>query len=281
MSPRRPERCCGPAAPAPEPTRRATTVVGVSAPPPTRIDLPREPLERGTIPQRLLTEGRAVFELPRFVWQGPFLARRPRGHRRPVVVLPGFGTGDVTTLPLRGYLRALGYDVHGWGLGRNQGDVDGVVPTLLERVRNLAHTSGMPVALIGWSHGGVLARELARRAPEAVARVITFGTPVVGGAKYTAVAPLFRERGLDLDRIEREIAAHNAAHPIVVPITAIYSCEDAVVAWQACLDPDSPDVEHVEVGGSHAGLGINPDVFGLVADRLAATPRRPAEAHTS
>jgi pimeloyl-ACP methyl ester carboxylesterase len=138
----------------------------------------------------------------------------------------------------------------------------------------------MPVALVGWSHGGVIARELARQAPEAVARVITFGTPVVGGAKYTAVAPLFRERGLDLDRLEREIAARNAAHPILVPITAIYSCEDAVVAWQACLDPDNPDVEHVEVGGSHAGLGINPDVFGLVADRLAATPRRPAEAHT-
>lgn len=249
----------------------------MDAPPTSRHALPTEPLERGSIPGRILTEGRAVLELPRFIWQGPSLARRPRGHRRPVLVLPGFGTGDLTTLPLRGYLRALGYDVHGWGLGRNEGDVERALPSLLERVRHLARASGTPVGLIGWSHGGVIARELARRAPEAVARVITFGTPVVGGAKYTAIAPRFREQGLDLDRIEQEIAAHNAAHPIRVPITAIYSCEDAVVAWQACLDPDNPDVEHVEVGGSHAGLGVNPDVFGLVADRLAAVPRRAAE----
>ena len=184
-------------------------------------------------------------------------------------MLPGFGTGDLTTVPLRAYLLALGYDVHGWRLGRNLGDVERVLPILIERTRRIATRRRTRVSLVGWSQGGVLAREIAREAPEAVNRVITFGTPVAGGPKYTAVAPIFRERGVDLDALEREIAARSLAHPIRVPITAIYSCEDSVVAWQACLDPDNPDVEHVEVGGTHAGLGINPDVFGLVADRLA------------
>jgi len=121
---------------------------------------------------------------------------------------------------------------------------------------------------VGWSLGGVLAREAARERPELVARVVTLGSPVVGGPKYTAVAGIYRQRGIDLDAVEREIAARERV-PIRAPITAIYSRSDAVVAWQACIDRHSPNVEHVEVETSHVGLGFCPEVYRVVARSLS------------
>ena len=237
------------------------------------IDLPPQGPRRGSIPVRILNESRALFELPRLALHSPELARRPRGGGRPVVVYPGYGTGDASTTPLRAYLRGLGYDVHGWNLGRNRGDMRTVITPVLDQIRALARAHAQPVALVGWSLGGVIAREVAREHPELVACVITFGTPVVGGPKYTAVAGIYREQGVDLDQLERELAALDVDRPIQVPVTAIYSAEDRIVAWQACLDATSTDVEHVELRGTHTGLGINPDVYRVVADRLAEPTR--------
>ncbi|MFO7589815.1 MAG: alpha/beta hydrolase [Acidimicrobiia bacterium] len=236
-------------------------------------DLPPEGPRRGSIPTRVLNESWALLELPRLVLHGPVLARRPRGDGRPVVVYPGYGTGDATTAPLRAYLRGLGYDVHGWNLGRNRGDMRAVIAPVLEQARSLARAHAQPVSLVGWSLGGVIAREVAREHPELVRRVITFGTPVVGGPKYTTVAGLYRAQGVDLDQLERDLAVLESERPIRVPVTAIYSAEDRVVAWQACLDTTSTAVEHVELRGTHTGLGINPDVYRVVADRLAEPHR--------
>ena len=236
------------------------------------IELPSEGPLRGSIPVRILSESRALLELPRLALRSPELARRPRGGGRPVVVYPGYGTSDASTAPLRAYLRGLGYDVHGWNLGRNRGDMHGVITPVLDQVRALARDHAQRVALVGWSLGGVIAREVAREHPELVARVITFGTPVVGGPKYTAVADAYREQGVDLDQLERDLAALETERPIRVPVTAIYSAEDRIVAWQACLDTTSADVEHVELRGTHTGLGINPDLYRVVADRLAESP---------
>jgi pimeloyl-ACP methyl ester carboxylesterase len=125
------------------------------------------------------------------------------------------------------------------------------------------------VRLVGWSLGGALAREVAREQPQWVERVVTLGTPVVGGPKYTTVGALYRRRGVDVDAIEREAAARDAALPIRVPVHAIYSRRDGVVAWQACIDRTSPDVEHVEVASTHTGLGFDARVYALIAERLA------------
>lgn len=233
------------------------------------IALPPEGPLRGSIPVRVLNESRALLELPRLALRSAELARRPRGGGRPVVVYPGYGTGDASTAPLRAYLRGLGYDVHGWNLGRNRGDMHAVITPVLDQVRALAREHGQTVALVGWSLGGVIAREVAREHPELVARVVTFGTPVVGGPKYTAVAGIYRERGVDLDQLERDLQALETERPLRVPVTAIYSAEDRVVAWQACVDTSSAGVEHVELRGTHTGLGFNPDVYRIVADRLA------------
>ncbi|MDJ0867556.1 MAG: hypothetical protein QNK03_15720 [Myxococcota bacterium] len=217
---------------------------------------------------RMLREGLALAELPRLALRAPELARQPRGAGEPVLVMPGFGAGDASTAPLRAYLGLLGYRVRGWGLGLNGGDVPSLIPEVAARTRRLAERARRPVRLVGWSLGGVLAREAAREEPGAVECVVTLGSPVVGGPKYTTVGALYARRGYDLDEIERAVEERNRAEPLRVPVTAIYSRGDGVVDWKACIDPWSPGVEHVEVGSTHVGLGFSPDVYRIVAQRL-------------
>lgn len=185
-----------------------------------------------------------------------------------VLVLPGFSTGDISTVPLRGYLASFGHHVHGWGLGTNRGDVEGAVATLIPRVRRLADQHGRPVSLIGWSLGGVMAREICRQVPGSVGRVITMGTPVVGGPKYTVLAEMFARGGADLDELEREVARRQPLPPNI-PVTAFYSRHDGVVAWRACIDHLNSHVEHIEIQTTHIGFGINHEVWRIIADRLA------------
>ena len=219
-------------------------------------------------PAGLLGEARGLLEFPKLLLRFPDLARQPRGTGERVLVLPGYGTSDGSTAVLRAYVRFLGYRASGWGLGRNDGDVPGLLPRVVERVEALAREESGPVRLVGWSLGGVLAREAARERPAAVQQVITLGSPVVGGPKYTAVAPAYRRMGVDLDEIEAQVEARNRV-PLATPVTAVYSRRDAVVAWEACIDRHADDVRHVEVGTTHLGLGFSADVFRIIAERLA------------
>lgn len=215
---------------------------------------------------RELTALREALRLPRF-W---FRTRRelPHGRGR-VLVIPGFGTGDGSTVVLRATLRSLGYDVRGWGLGRNRGNVETLLPRVAEVVRAAAVDS--PVHLVGWSLGGYLAREVARDNPQWVHQVITLASPIIGGPKYTAAAGYYRDRGVDLDAIEAKIEARNTT-PVRVPILALYSERDNVVCPGACIDHHSPRVEHVRVNQcEHASFGFNPGVLEIVAKRLAST----------
>lgn len=218
---------------------------------------------------RLWREARGLLEPLRLLWWLPRLVRLPRGRGKPVLVVPGFLFGDGSTLLLRGYLYLLGYRVRGWGLGRNLGKVEERLPELVERVTAWAAESGRPVSLVGWSLGGFLAREVARDAPAAVARVITLGTPVVGGPKYTVVAEHFARQGHDLDALEAAVEEREKV-PLRVPVTAVYTRKDNVVAWRASIDHRNPGVEHVEVGTTHVGLGLSPEVYYIIARSLAA-----------
>jgi pimeloyl-ACP methyl ester carboxylesterase len=216
----------------------------------------------------LLREARIAVDLASGLRHAPVLLQSPRGSGEPVLLLPGFTAGDASTWPMRQCLCALGWNARGWGLGRNRGDAPSLLPRVIDVTERLASETGARVRLVGWSMGGFLAREAARDRPELIERVVTLGTPVIGGPKYTTAAPLFRSRGYDLDAIEREIR-ERARRPIEVPVTAIYSRRDGVVAWQACLDDTSRDVEHVEVESTHGGLGFDSRVWAIVADRLA------------
>ena len=221
-------------------------------------------------PAGLLREARSALELPRLMLHLPRLLRAPRGDGATVLVLPGFGAGDGSTAALRSYLRLQGHRALGWGLGTNRGDVPTLLPRVAARVAAAAERAGAPVALVGWSLGGVLAREVARDRPGLVSRIVTLGTPVVGGPKYTAVAGFYRSRGVDLDAIESAVAARYAKR-LETPVTAIYSRSDGVVSWRACIDERSLHVEHVEVETSHLGLGFSPEVYAIVAARLAGS----------
>ena len=216
----------------------------------------------------LIRETRGLLELPRLVLRFRDLARQPRGQGQPVLLLPGYGAGDGSTAILKCYLRMLGYRVRGWGLGRNHGDVADLMPRVIKRIGSFARRTQQQVRLIGWSLGGYLAREAARERPDLVHRVITLGTPVIGGPKYTVVARRFSRRGIDMAAIEAEIEVRNQIS-LCTPVTAIYSRADAVVAWEACIDQNGTNVEHVEVRTTHIGLGFSAEVYKIIAQRLA------------
>lgn len=200
----------------------------------------------------------------------PALRSLPRGTGAPVILVPGFGTGDGSFVLLRGLLARLGHDARPAGLGRVGDDV----PVLAERVagiaRDTAAETGRPVALVGWSIGGVLAREAARGHPEVVRHVVTIGTPVEGGPSYTALAG--RYTADQLAAIRAGIDEANRV-PITTPITAIWSPNDGIVTPEACIDRRSPRVEHVRVTSTHLGMGLDPKVWGVVAQRLARPDR--------
>lgn len=218
--------------------------------------------------RRRRTEALIVFEPARLALNGWRLVTKRPAVAQTVLVLPGRGCNDVPTAPLRAYLRSLGHDAHGWGLGVNNGDVDETVERLRPLLAGLRESGGRRVVLTGWSLGGLIARELARAQPDDVSRVITFGTPVVGGAKYTALAATYRKQGMDLDEAERDLHGRGPHAPHIA-ITSIYSRFDGVVSWPACIDRLNPNAENVEVVATHIGLGINHDVWRLIADRLA------------
>jgi pimeloyl-ACP methyl ester carboxylesterase len=207
-------------------------------------------------------------------WAPEWLRHRPRraGHPQPVVLLPGYGAGPRSMQVLRFFLQRRGHHVRDWGLGRNDGDASrlraGLVP-VIEAVRQ--RHDGAPVTLVGWSLGGYIAREYAREHPVDVRRVVTLGSPVVGGPRYTATANRYRQQGYDLDRVEQAVFARYA-NPLRVPVVAIYSKRDGIVAWRACIDRWSEGVRHVEVDETHVGLVLSPRVLGIVADEVERAP---------
>ena len=125
----------------------------------------------------LALEMRAWPELGLYFASWPLLLAQRRGDGHSVLVLPPFGTTDAYTSPLRIALRVLGYSTHGWGLGQNLGPTSAILEGVPPRSQELADRSGRPVSVIGWSAGGILGREAARRNPDAVRQVITLGSP--------------------------------------------------------------------------------------------------------
>lgn len=223
-------------------------------------------------PSRLATlaELRAPLDWVTLLLRAPQLLRAPHGDGRPVMLLPGYGADESSMRPLGRYLAYLGYDVYDWGLGRNRGHVNQYTQTIGGRVAELhEELDEATVTLIGWSLGGVIARETARLFEPYVREVITLGTPIIGGPKYTAVAERFAGDGkLDLDEFEKEVHARNSIG-IKQPITSIYSKLDGVVGWRASIDSYNAHARNIEVYSSHFGIGAHGKVWRLIADTLA------------
>ncbi|MEO6698849.1 MAG: hypothetical protein ABIR53_04510 [Paraperlucidibaca sp.] len=190
------------------------------------------------------------------------------GHGHPVMLLPGYGASERAMQTLTTRLSALGYVVRQWGQGKNHGAVHKLMPPLQTRIREWSSELGEPISLIGWSLGGYIARELARDLPAEIAGVISLGSPVVGGPKYTLTAKQYVKMGYDLDAIERDIAARDSV-PIQCPMTLIFSRVDGIVSWPATIDRVTPHARHMEARCSHIGLVFNPQVFRKIAHALA------------
>ena len=204
----------------------------------------------------------------------------PRGAPHAVIVLPGLGATDRSTIAIRGYLRFLGYQATGWNRGRNIRPAGADLPAVAYQLRSLRETTGMPVTLVGWSRGGIIAREAARLAPDAARMVVTLGSPFAAPAASNVGAVWRRLTGEAFPAQTQEQMRALAA-PLPVPSTSIYSRSDGVVAWRACLQMEGPQSENVEVRGLHIGLGFNPAALWVIADRLAQpigawTPFRPS-----
>jgi hypothetical protein len=200
---------------------------------------------------------------------GDLLARAPRGDGHPVLVLPGFLAADDSTRPLRRYLKRLDYGAHPWLLGRNLGARGPVRERLAQRALELSERHGRKISIVGWSLGGIYARELAKRMPERVRQVITLGSPFGDVARPTSFARWFESAsGRDLASEMPDLVARIRSAP-PVPATAIYSKSDGIAHWRACRESDGPQRENIEVPGSHCGLGWNPLVLWAIADRLA------------
>ncbi len=215
----------------------------------------------------LALETRAPLELGATLASWPLLRNAPAGDGHSVIVFPGLGAGDLTTAPLRNFLSSLGYETYGWDLGLNLGPREGVLAKSLERVQRIADDSGRKVSLIGWSLGGIYAREFAKTLSGHVRSVITLGTPFAGDPRATNAWRFYEfASGMKLDdaKLLEEIK-----QPPPVPTTSIFSRSDGVVSWPLSVQPESRRAENIEVVASHVGMGHNPAALYAVADRLA------------
>jgi hypothetical protein len=221
----------------------------------------------------------------------PFLrmmARKGDG-KTPVMTLPGFTGPEVSLQPLNQFLNANGYVAQSWGLGVNRGirdmaHMENLSALLGDRLKEMADRHGRPVALIGQSLGGVFARELARRNPELVDRVITLGSPAhfseapkKVNALVARVMALYTGRAVEeLLREVEDLNLNISEPPPGVPLVSIYSLYDGVapapttrIPQRFLVSKDGVPRENIEIVCSHCGMGVNPLVLLAVADRLA------------
>jgi len=220
----------------------------------------------------LLAEARGLLEFNASVLLSPLLMRAPRGDGHPVLALPGFLASDLSMAPMRRYLKELGYEPHAWNMGRNLGGIAAKRGTLRDLVRRIHESTGRKVSLVGWSLGGVYARELAKELPDSVRCVITLGSPFAGPPQATNAWWLFERVSGHPEPDAAMQAALRESPP--VPTTSIYSRTDGIVAWQCSLNPPGPLAENIELHASHIGLGLNPLAMFAIADRLAQDPAR-------
>ena len=225
-----------------------------------------------------LTEGgRALAELVSLQGASPLLRFAPSGDGHPVMVLPGFLAGGGTTSPLRRFLKSKNYEPFCWGLGRNLGPL-AIGPEgelLAQKLESIHRQMKRKVSLVGWSLGGIMARELAKRYPALVRQVITLGSPFGGNPRANHAWRIYQGvTGQELDPATMQQEFRDLAQPPRgIPTTAIFSKGDGVAAWQTCVEKASPLTDNIEVYGSHCGLGVNPAVHFAVADRLALPER--------
>lgn len=219
----------------------------------------------------LMGESRSLGEFMAYMMTSHFIGLDKPGDHHPVLVLPPFMADDCMTLPLRWFLQSRGYQTFGWDLGKNLGRTKEMVEGLPRRLEEIYECTGRTVSLVGWSAGGIFARDLARTHGDMVRQVISLGSPFRIRPGDRTNASLMYELVMD-KQVALSPEARQPEHDrtaLDVPATAVYSKTDGVAHWATCIEQEGPRRESVEVLGSHTGMGHNPAVLLVVADRLA------------
>lgn len=202
--------------------------------------------------------------------------KAPRGDGHPVVLFPGLCTDCRMVGVLGAWCESLGHPTRDWGRGFNTGpgeDMETWLDALGQELLDGELRQAAPATLIGWSLGGLYAREIAKLRPHRIRQVITIGTPSVGLTQATNASWLYRLANGRWPNLAPAIARRLEATP-PVPTTAIYSRTDGIVAWRACRPAKRMRVDYVEVASSHLGLVCHVDVLRAIEDRLQRPVRR-------
>lgn len=196
---------------------------------------------------------------------------QPAGDGHPVIVYPGLAAGSLNTSHLRSFLKDCNFAAQDWESGVNCGP-DGVfddwMAPLADRVMELHQSTGRKVSLIGWSLGGIYAREIAKLCPDSVRQVITLGTPFAALALGNRAGSVFKMLNRDKAHMPPDLEARLRERP-PVPTTSIYSKTDGIVSWEGCIERRTATSESIEVHASHLGMVSHPQVLRIVAERLA------------
>jgi pimeloyl-ACP methyl ester carboxylesterase len=214
-----------------------------------------------------LTElARAIYDYFRGFF---FIKNTPKtnaGNGQVVLVIPGLMSTDIYTTPLRRLLTKIGYNAVGWELGRNYGRLE-YLPKLQERAKKLSNNGQNKIVVIGWSMGGILARELAKLSPEYFSSTITVGSPFanINAPNHAKWVYDLLNKGVVIDPVfEAQIP-----NPPSMPTLAIYSKLDGMVPWQACMDIEESALhQNQEIVSSHFGMGGSLEVMLVIKNYL-------------
>ena len=208
--------------------------------------------------------------------------------RVPVLLVPGFGATDIAMAPMAEVLRRQGHRTFRSGIGPNIGCTVEVADALERRLEVVAERSGERVALVGWSRGGTLGKLVTVRRPDLVECLITLGTPnthplAVSETLAAQIGVLARLRALGIPGVLGEdclsgdcarsvMAVLEGDFPPGIRYVSLFSMDDGVIDWRACLDPEA---EHLEVHATHMRMGADDEVIEIVRDLLAPMPPHP------
>ena len=219
---------------------------------------------------KLISEpARAALDLGKYLRHQQLLNEVNEGDGHPVMVLPGFLTNDYSTCILRNFIAKCGYASEPWKMGLNLGQYED--PKIFyTRIKDIRDRFKQKISLVGWSLGGVYAREIARHFPQYIRQVITLGSPFAGIQDSNNVAWIYELlSGKTVAEINRE-AIKDIMDPPPVPSTALYSKNDGVVSWQHCCEQKTDELtQNIEVKSSHWGMGHSIPVLYCIADRLS------------
>jgi len=239
----------------------------------TEVDRPRVRATPPALGYAIAELPRALFELVCLLPAHPFLKRAPRGDGHPVITLPGYRSDDTAMLAMRRYLARWGYAPYPWGLGANLGigyqRID-YEKRMLEKLENVTEKHGERATLIGWSQGGVIAREVAKQRPGLVRQLIVLGSPLADAPEATTVFRIFKKTSSEEITNELMSMMREVASPLPdLRCICIYSNSDGIVSADIAQDLVSPNVENIRVTSSHLGMVVNPMVLFIIADRLS------------